>query len=84
MKNRLKWFITIAFIVVLINSYFTVTEFFTDEETTDAGYFKKTDYGDKSSKDLNVANTKNSKTIKNGKKNIKKSEALLKKVNKLL
>lgn len=87
MKSSLKWFITIAFIVVLINSYFTLTEFFTDEKFEDsesAGYFKKTDYGGESSKNLNITNTKNRKTITRGKNNIKKSQALLKKVNQVL
>ena len=84
MKKKFKWFITIAFIVVLVNSYFTLTEFFTDENTESAGYFKKTEYGGNSSDNLNIANGKNSKTIKRGRNNIKKSEALLKKVNEVL
>ena len=87
MKKELKWLISIAFVLVLINSYITLKETFENDDSKDkhsAGYFKSTDYGSKSSKHLNIANAKNKNTIQNGKKNIEKSKALLKKVNKVL
>ena len=90
MKKYLKLLLTLALIAVLINASLTINESFTEEETSNskkehsAGYFKMTDYGTESSNNLNSLNKKNSKTIVNGKKNIEKSEAILKKVNQVL
>ena len=86
MKRELKWLVTIAFALVLLNAYLTLSEAFSNESENEnkVGYFKTTDYGSESSENLNIANAKNAKTITNGKKNIEKSQALLKKVKRVL